>query len=89
MLQEMTRLFSDLLQVNQAQLQDESSFEEQEIVCPSPDPYTVCYMLYRPVLCNETCQYSNDCVAKSAGFDVTMDCVFNDGSIQLGKGGDE
>lgn len=83
----MTRLFADLFQVNQPQLRDESSPQTEEIICPSPDPYTVCYMLYRPVLCNETCEYSNDCVAKAAGFDVTTDCVLNAGSIYPEKGG--
>jgi hypothetical protein len=52
-----------------------STFEDD---CPRPSD-ALCTKIYLPVLCDDLCSYSNECIAASAGYDVDQSCVPVDG----------
>jgi hypothetical protein len=51
-----------------------ASSVEAAFECPTMEPETFCTEEYEPVICNETCTYSNSCFAKMSGYDVDANC---------------
>ena len=52
--------------------------------CPPPARGCICYALYAPVVCGpNSCQYSNDCFASCAGWNVGTQCTSIGGPIEL------
>lgn len=55
---------------------DEPFGLNEVVECPEMGLESVCHMQYDPVMCGDpkVCEYSNDCVAEAAGYNVTADC---------------
>merc|ERR1712160_136306 len=51
--------------------------------CPIPDQRVTCIAVHEPYRCGaDSCNYSNDCLARAANYNITEDCVkVNDSEI--------
>jgi hypothetical protein len=47
---------------------------EEAFACPSTDPDFFCEQSWDPILCDEVCQYSNECEAFASGYNATTQC---------------
>merc|ERR1712238_500368 len=44
--------------------------------CPIPDEGVTCVAVHEPYRCGaDSCNYSNDCLARAANYNITEDCV--------------